>query len=425
MDNPTEKILDAAALSPAVKFQTIMKTFQDLKDGETFILQNNFDPQPLYMQLTSTNPENLIWDYIEKGPDIYKIRIAKENKDTEGGFEEKVLDAICLNPSVKFQTIMNTFSELKEGETFILHNDHDPKPLFYKLKSTQGDTFTWDYLKEGPDVFEIRIGKKVLDGTEGQKKEEKSVRYFADHINFDENQSETLRTLAAKDYRKAEVFRKYGIDYAWKGNRSITEACEESEIEENELIKALQLAEKNYAGSIPSLDYYHWNMAFLADYILQTHHQYVKDNAERISQLAERTAREYGERNSTLKVLGEDVRPMIKDFMVHMSKEEDVLFPAIKQMLQLLQNGKKNPGPGGDIAHAVEKMEAEHDETRVYLEKFRKITENYELTPDSSELQKQLYRELQLFENDTYLHVHLENNILFPKLIILESRISE
>lgn len=81
MNKFSEKTLDASTLSPAVKFQTIMDTFNSLGAGESFILQNNFDPQPLYLQLSSTNPDGLIWEYIENGPDLFRIRIGKPGEN--------------------------------------------------------------------------------------------------------------------------------------------------------------------------------------------------------------------------------------------------------------------------------------------------------------------------------------------------------
>lgn len=157
-----EKVLDGICLDPSVKFQTIMKTFDDLEEGEGFILKNDHDPKPLYYHLSGQHGETFTWDYLEEGPDIFKIRIAKKVTTTgqpTSDDNEFVLDGIALDPAVKFQTIMKTYDALKDGEHFILHNDHDPKPLYYQLSATQGATFTWEYLKQGPDAFDIRIGK--------------------------------------------------------------------------------------------------------------------------------------------------------------------------------------------------------------------------------------------------------------------------
>jgi regulator of cell morphogenesis and NO signaling len=431
MADVSEKVLDVTQLPHGTNHKAVLDTFDHLKAGESFILHNDHDPKPLYYQFVITRKDTFTWDYLKNGPDVVEVRIGKkmlsqkEEEKTENG--EKVLDGICLDPSVKFQTIMKTFNDLKEGEHFILHNDHDPKPLYYQLSATHGDSFTWEYLKQGPDAFDIRIGKKVLSESHeaAEQKSETKAEEFHDHILFADNAPETARTIVAKDYRKAKVFRKYGLDYAWKGNRTVTEMCRESGVSEDDLRKELAAAEKDFSEVIPSRDYYHWDMAFLSDYVLQTHHQYVKDNAERISAIAKEVGKAHGKDYPCLQELGEKVRPMIKDFMVHMSKEENVLFPAIKFMLELERKGEKKAGPGGDIARGIRKMEEEHDETRVFLRRFREITNSYKLPDGACEAHKQLYKDLQLFENDCYLHVHLENNILFPKTIILEKMISK
>lgn len=106
---------------------------------------------------------------------------------------------------------------------------------------------------------------------------------------------------------------------------------------------------------------------------------------------------------------------MIDDFIIHMSKEENALFPAIKHMLGLLQKGEKQAGPGGDIARGIAKMVAEHDETREFLQRFRKITLDYQVPDGACEAHKQLYHDLQMFENDTWLHVHLKTTFCFPR----------
>lgn len=429
-DENGEKVLDGICLDPAVKFQTIMATFDNLKEGEGFILKNDHDPKPLYYHLSAQHGDTFTWDYLQEGPHEFKIRIAKKvtAQLREQGAEkrENILDGIALDPAVKFQTIMKTFNDLKEGEHFILHNDHDPKPLFYQLSATHGDSFTWDYLKQGPDAFDIRIGKKALPGQPAPTvdKEAPAAEDFHDHIIFDPQARKTVRVMVAKDYRKAKVFRKHGLDCAWKGDRTLEEVAKEGNISIEVLQKELAAAEDDFSGVIPSLDYYHWDMAFLADYVLKTHHRYVRDHAEEISAIAEEVGKKHGKDFPELSELGSSVRPMIEDFIVHMSKEENVLFPAIKYMLGLLQRGEKQAGPGGDIARGIAKMEEEHDETKAYLQRFRQITNNYRLPVGACEAHKQLYRNLEMFENDSFLHVHLENNILFPKTIILERMIS-
>ena len=108
-----------------------------------------------------------------------------------------------LQPALNHPTIFRKFDSLEEGASFVIVNDHDPKPLYYQLLAERGSIFTWEYLEQGPEVWKVHIRKnEVVKG-------------------------ETVGEIAAKDIRKAEVFRKYGIDFCCGGKKSLKQACEE------------------------------------------------------------------------------------------------------------------------------------------------------------------------------------------------------
>lgn len=398
METQTEKFLNVTLLQPWEKHSTIFEWFDALEEGEGFILHNDHDPKPLYYQLQSQRGAVFSWDYLQQGPDVYEIRIAKLVLNSGNKTEEKLLDVTKLSPREKHPTIFQWFDNLKEGEGFILHNDHDPKPLYYQLLGERGNTFTWDYLQQGPAVFEIRIAK------------------------IDTGSKETVGAISAKDYRKAEVFKKYGIDFCCGGNKTLKEASEEAGITEAELKQALQEAENAPAGG-PNHDFDKWDLDFLADYIRQTHHRYVKENAEVIAGLSVKIANHHGVNHPELKELAPRVHHMMEDFMQHMEKEEKVLFAGIKKLAEMERNNEKLQVTSGSISHAIEVMEAEHDQTGDDLRYFRKLTNDYELPSDACNSYTYLFQKLQEFEDDTFRHVHLENNILFPKAIKLEKKL--
>src|SRR5690606_14444062 len=99
----------------------------------------------------------------------------------------------ALEPQQKHALIFHIFDQLEAGETFIIHNDHDPKPVYYQLKGERGDVFTWEYLSEGPQWWDIRVTKKA------------------------EEIQETIGEIVAKDISKTTVFKKYGIDFCCNG----------------------------------------------------------------------------------------------------------------------------------------------------------------------------------------------------------------
>lgn len=314
---------------------------------------------------------------------------------------EKFLNVTLLPPGEKHPTIFQWFDALSEGEGFILHNDHDPKPLYYQLLGERGSIFSWDYLKQGPDVYEIRIAKLVLN----------------------EEQQETVGSISAKDYRKAEVFKKLGIDFCCGGDKTLKDASAEAGISEADLRNALKEAEAAPTGG-PVHDFDKWDLDFLADYIRQTHHRYVKENAEVIAGLSVKIANHHGVNHPELKELAPRVHSMLEDFMQHMEKEEKVLFPAIKKLVEAEKNQEHRSIAAGSVSQPIRVMEAEHEHTGDDLKYFRKLTQDYLLPSDACNSYRYLFEKLQELEEDTFRHVHLENNILFPKAIALEEKLS-
>ena len=120
---------------------------------------------------------------------------------------EVFIDVTVLEPRMKHPTIFARFDELQGGESLIIHNDHDPQPVYYQLLGERGNIFKWQYLEQGPEIWEVRITKNTSE------------------------EGETIGELVAKDYRKAQVFKKYGLDFCCGGKKSVRAACEEKGID--------------------------------------------------------------------------------------------------------------------------------------------------------------------------------------------------
>src|SRR5690606_20252059 len=140
-----------------------------------------------------------------------------------------ILDVTVIEPRFKHPTIFNKFDSLEPGQSFVIHNDHDPKPLYYQLLGERGNIFQWEYLLSGPEYWEVKISKNSAD------------------------KGPTVGDIAAKDYRKAEVFKKFGIDFCCGGKKTTKEACEEVGITEAELEAELLKVENSKKS--PSQDY--------------------------------------------------------------------------------------------------------------------------------------------------------------------------
>ena len=311
------------------------------------------------------------------------------------------LDVTKIEPKLKHPTIFQHFDELEPGEGFVIENDHDPKPLYYQLLGERGNIFTWEYLKSGPQWWEVRIAKRPETAA-----------------------GETVGEIAAKDIRKAEIFKQKGIDFCCGGNKTLKEASEEAGITEGELKTALDTVENKPLA--PSQDYNKWELDFLADYIVNTHHRYVKENAETIYGLAVKVAQHHADNHPELNRLAQSVHHFLQDLLDHTVKEEKILFPAIKEGVAKKKDPSYNLSTQpGFIKQPIMMMEREHEIAGEDLTYFRKLTNNYTLPADACNSYNYLFEKMKEFEDDLHQHIHLENNILFPKALELDKELAE
>jgi len=313
---------------------------------------------------------------------------------------ENILDVTVLEPRQKHPTIFNRFDELSEGESLTIHNDHDPKPLYYQLLGERGNIFNWEYLEQGPEWWKVKMTKRTSGETD-----------------------ETLGEIAAKDLRKAQIFKKYGLDFCCGGKKTVKEACKEKGLDVTKIEQELQQADK-----IPSsrpLPYNEWNLDFLADYIVNTHHSYVKKNLPDIKTYADKVAKVHGGRHEELLPVRQLVDEIYTEMMNHMVKEERVLFPYIKELVTAKNNTQPlHASHFGTVQNPINMMEMEHEAVAKNLADIRELTNDYVLPEDACASYSLLYRLLDEFENDLHLHVHLENNILFPKALEIEKQLN-
>ena len=403
LKNEDANILDATLLHPSVKHATIFNRFDDLKPGESFILHNDHDPKPLRFQLENTRGNIFQWEYLEQGPELFRIKITnnklpevkKEKKETA---KENILNVTELEPKLKHPTIFVRFDELKAGESLTIHNDHDPKPLYYQLLGERGNIFTWEYLEQGPNLWRIKISKRA-----------------------EETPEETLGEIVAKDLRKAEVFKKYGLDFCCGGKKTVKEACAEKGLDVTKVEQELQNSDKTVSTARP-LPYNDWNLDFLADYIVNTHHSYVKKTIPDVRSYAEKVAKVHGAHHPELLQINKLAQEVCDEMSAHMVKEETVLFPYVKQLVVSKNsgNGKVKFGNLETVETPINMMEMEHEVVGNNMDKIREISNNYALPEDACGSYAYLFKTLDEFENDLHIHVHLENNILFPKALELE-----
>ncbi|MGF7230093.1 DUF542 domain-containing protein, partial [Arachidicoccus sp.] len=280
--------------------------------------------------------------------------------------DSKVLDVTLIEPRLKHPTIFEYFDALKPGESFIIHNDHDPKPVYYQLMGERGNIFTFEYLEKGPEHWYIEIKKNPVNIQTGEP---------------------TVGDIAAKDYRKAEVFKKMGIDFCCGGEKSLKEASSEAGVTVEEVEKALAAADA--APVTDNYDYDKWPLDFLADFIINTHHQYAKDNAEVIDNMAHKVSEHHKTNHPELPELATKVHYFLQDILHHLQKEEEILFPNIKNLVTAAKN--KTQAPKGMVSGPIQMMKMEHEHSGDDLKLFRKLTNNYTLPADACNSYKYLF----------------------------------
>ena len=233
----------------------------------------------------------------------------------------------------------------------------------------------------------------------------------------------TLSEIVTNNYKSAVIFEKYGLDFCCQGKKSISDACEEKGINTEEVL--LQLEKLNEDNLEQKQDQYNqWEPDFLADYIVNVHHKYVRNMIPVISAHADKVTSKHGENHPELIGIANNFSVVYKDLKQHMMKEEQLLFPYIKYLVEVKNKSGKPEQPFfGTIQNPIRMMEAEHESAGNLLAEIGQLTNGYTPSADACNTFKVYYRELKEFEEDLHKHVHLENNILFPRSIELEEKL--
>jgi regulator of cell morphogenesis and NO signaling len=234
---------------------------------------------------------------------------------------------------------------------------------------------------------------------------------------------ETLGQIAARDLRTVEVFNKYGLDFCCRGNRTLKQACDEKGLDVDMIETELQTADRNPVTR--ALPYNEWSADFLSDFIVNTHHSYTRKTLPQIRDLALKVLEVHGSSHPELAVIQQLVEEISKELLTHMLKEEQVLFPHIKSLAAAVQAQPSQHPDQFDTLSTIEMMEMEHGIVGKCLEEIRVFSNNYILPDDACASYSLLFRLLNELENDLHLHIHLENNILFPKALEIEKALKQ
>jgi regulator of cell morphogenesis and NO signaling len=230
------------------------------------------------------------------------------------------------------------------------------------------------------------------------------------------SEKQMIGELVADDYRTAEVFVKFGIDFCCKGAQSIAAVCERKKLDCSEVLaeleRALTLDTKAY------VNFKAWPADLLADYIEKKHHRFVQLKTPLILQYLKKLLSVHGDAHPELQEIYAVFSASAINLAAHMKKEELILFPFIRKLET--QRAYQEHSHFGSVVNPISMMKHDHDDEGERFRVISQLTSNYTPPSDACSTYKVCFALLKEFEADLHQHIHLENNILFPSAEVLE-----
>ena len=229
----------------------------------------------------------------------------------------------------------------------------------------------------------------------------------------------TVRELAVENPAATRVFEGLHIDYCCGGNRTLEDACRAAGVPLDEVLRSLE------AAAVPApaaaRDWQAEPLGDLVAHIRDTHHVYTRDALARITQLLDKVCSVHGANHPELRHIQTTFAALRQELTMHMMKEEMMLFPYIVRMEEaVLADEPVLPPPFGTVRNPVAMMMREHDGAGEDLREIRAASNGYAAPADGCITYRTLYGALAEFEADLHQHIHLENNILFPRALNME-----
>jgi regulator of cell morphogenesis and NO signaling len=231
--------------------------------------------------------------------------------------------------------------------------------------------------------------------------------------------TQTVREIALENPSSIRVFEAFGIDYCCGGRKPLAEACAAKNLSLDTVIAALETG--NAAPAAREQDWTTMSLGALAAHIVDTHHAYVRRELPRLTELAQKVVNRHGDTRLELPEIQARVAQITEELTEHLAKEEVVLFPYITKLERAATEGTPKPhGCFGTVANPIAMMTQEHDAAGALLAKMRQLSNDFTPPVGACPTYHAFYRGLHEFEVDLHQHIHLENNVLFPKAITLE-----
>ncbi len=225
--------------------------------------------------------------------------------------------------------------------------------------------------------------------------------------------SDAIGDLVARCESLSGLFEKEGIDYCCGGRETLDDACRKKGIDVKQFLARLEEMSLEEGVATPSC-----SLTELIDHIETTHHQYLRSELPRLGELVKKVSSAHGEKDPRLREVAKAFFPMAEELLGHMLKEEQILFPMARE----LEVGESVPEfHCGSVANPIRQMESEHDQAGAALELLRELTDGY-VPPDwACRSYQAMLSALADLEYDLHRHIHKENNVLFPRVLKMET----
>ena len=232
----------------------------------------------------------------------------------------------------------------------------------------------------------------------------------------------TVRELALENPAATRVFEKLGIDYCCGGNKSLEEACRTAKLSTDQVLDSLEMADLAARAAQTVGNWPTEPLGDLISHITNTHHKYTREEIARLVPLLDKVCSVHGKNHPELQTVRASFQGLAQELTTHMMKEEMVLFPFIARMEEaVIEKEPILPSPFGSVQNPILMMEHEHESAGNALRAMRAASSGYTAPPEACISYQTLYKALAEFETDLHQHIHLENNILFPRAIAMEN----
>ncbi|TAM78764.1 MAG: iron-sulfur cluster repair di-iron protein [Acidobacteria bacterium] len=232
----------------------------------------------------------------------------------------------------------------------------------------------------------------------------------------------TVKEIVLATPASARIFEQMGIDYCCGGDKRLDEACQAAGLQVGDVTRNLEAADSSAIPEEGIPDWMKQPLVNLMNHIVKEHHTFCRQEVVRIEDLLEKVAQVHGDIHSELRRIKALFAELRKELLMHLIKEEQTLFPYITRMEEAAIRGISFPRPPfGTVQNPVQMMVLEHDSAGAALHEIRNLTSNYRLPPDACNSYHSLFEALRAFESDMHQHVHLENNVLFPRAVAMEN----